>query len=412
MGRGISVQARTELLEVLRERYQGANRREKSRILDEFVALARCHRKHAIRLLGRPGVESTNEKSPSGKRIYNEAVREALVVLWEASDRICGKRLKAAIPALAEAMERHGHLDLDDELHQRLFSVNAATIDRLLAPVRREAGTCRKRRRRRKLSARIPVRTFADWTQPRPGFLEVDFVAHCGGVISGAYIHSLVATDVCSGWTEAIPLLVREQSLVVQGFAAIARQLPMPIRGSDSDNDSACKLIGKKRDGARVTKRYEKPATPCERLLAHEAVSEQAKTALRKHRGDLDPVALLHTIREAQSALAAISRPETYRGFNRVSLEHFLEQLPELWLQQEPDSTAKALFERLRAMYPDRFKGGQLRTLQRRVREWRGVMARQLVYGCLDDGEPWTIAPIGEFGGSLDGLDGQLALSQ
>ena len=95
------------------------------------------------------------------------------------------------------------------------------------------------------------------------------------------------------------------------------------------------RLIGKTRDGARVTKRYEKPATPCERLLAHEVVSEQSKTALRKHRDELDSVALLHTICEAQSALAAISRPETYRGVNRVSLEHFLEQRPELWRMGE-----------------------------------------------------------------------------
>ena len=72
-----------------------------------------------------------------------------------------------------------------------------------------------------------------------PGFLEADFVAQCGGMMSGAFIHSLFATDVCSGWTEAVPLLVREQSLVVQGIEAIAKQLPVPIRGIDIDNDSA-----------------------------------------------------------------------------------------------------------------------------------------------------------------------------
>ena len=85
----------------------------------------------------------------------------------------------------------------------------------------------------------VPVRTFADWNNPPPGFLEIDFVLHCGGPLSGSFIHSLVATDVCTGWTEAVPLLAREQSLVIEALEAIARQLPFPVLGIDSDNDSA-----------------------------------------------------------------------------------------------------------------------------------------------------------------------------
>ena len=84
----------------------------------------------------------------------------------------------------------------------------------------------------------VPVRTYDDWNRPPPGFLEIDLVAHCGGSLSGSFIHSLVATDVWTGWTEAVPLLAREQSLVVEGLEAIGRQLPFPIRGIDSDNDS------------------------------------------------------------------------------------------------------------------------------------------------------------------------------
>ncbi|MYE06669.1 MAG: transposase family protein [Chloroflexi bacterium] len=136
-------------------------------------------------------------------------------------------------------MERHGHLELDGEVRRRVLTVKAATIDRLLALVREEAGSGRKRRRKRKLNARVPVRTLSDWGEPLPGFLEVDFVAHRGGRLTGSFIHSMVATDVCSGWTEAVPLLVREQSVVVQGVGAIARQLPVAMRGIDSDNDSA-----------------------------------------------------------------------------------------------------------------------------------------------------------------------------
>ena len=88
------------------------------------------------------------------------------------------------------------------------------------------------------MGKRIPVRTYNDWDRPPPGFLEIDLVAHCGGPLSGSFIHSLVATDICTGWTEAVPLLAREQSLVVAGLEAIGQRLPFPIRGIDSDNDS------------------------------------------------------------------------------------------------------------------------------------------------------------------------------
>ena len=80
--------------------------------------------------------------------------------------------------------------------------------------------------------------TFADWNKPPPGFLEIDLVAHCGDSMGGSFIHRLVATDVCTGWTEAAPLLAREQSLVVAGLEAIAKQLPFPVPGIDSDHDS------------------------------------------------------------------------------------------------------------------------------------------------------------------------------
>ena len=140
-------------------------------------------------------------------------------------------------------MERHRRLDLDTEVRKRLLAASASTLDRLLKPVRATAGSRRKRRRRQLMGRRVPVRTYPvrtynDWDRPRPGFLEIDLVAHCGGPLSGSFIHSLVVTDICTSWTEAIPLPAREQSLVVEGLEAIGRRLPFPIRGIDSDNDS------------------------------------------------------------------------------------------------------------------------------------------------------------------------------
>jgi hypothetical protein len=492
----ISKQTKNELLEALRDRYQHSSKLDKSKILDEFVAIAHCHRKHAIRLL--TGVDPLAHELPAPpRRIYSEASRQALIILWEAADRICGKRLKAVLPDLIAAMERHGHLALDPIVRQHLLAISPATIDRLLAPIRGTAGRRRKRKRTTQSSRQIPIRTFADWSEPAPGFLEVDFVSHGGDSMQGTFLWSLVATDVCSGWTEAVPLLAREQSLVLEGLAILRRQFPVPIRGIDTDNDSAfinetlqgycqeehleftrsrayqkndqawieqkngsvvrrfvgyrrlsglvagqClaqlyrsirlyinyfqpsfKLRSKTREGAKVRKQYHKPATPCDRLLAHPAVSATAKEALRTELASLDPLEILRQIREGQAALAALSAGDLSHGSERESLEAFLAKLPGLWregevrpthrsearsprtwrtrkdpfetvwpevllwLQQDPELTAKSLMERLQRDYPGQFAEGQLRTLQRRIREWRRVMARTLVHACLDGGE-------------------------
>jgi hypothetical protein len=495
MKKYISKQTREELLRSVRQRYSRAVRIDKSKILDEFVAVAGCHRKYAIKLLG--AAENTEEvvmrTQVVGNRIYNEAIKEALIVVWEASDRICGKRLKAVLPEFVEAMERHGHMCLDPEVRSQLLSVSASTIDRILAPIRRKAKGRRKRRVTKKTSKKVSVRTFADWDEPAPGYLEVDFVAHCGGSMSGRFIHSLAVTDVCTGWIEAVPLLAREQSVVVEGLELIGHQFPVPIVGIDTDNDGAfinetlinyCsergveftrsrpyqkndqawieqkngsvirrfvgydrysglvagqtlahlynvvrlyvnyfqpsfKLLEKIRIGAKIKKRYDKPTTPCDRLLTHRVVHHDTKRALIEQRSQLDPLELLHRIRQAQSALASLSSsdPET---IEREELDQFLNALPHLWragearpthrqqstktrywrtrtdpfegawlqilewLQNEPDATAKSLFERLRVSAPEKYVDGQLRTLQRRIKDWRNIMAKNLVLGCGD----------------------------
>ena len=131
--------AKQELLATIRDRYRASSKREKSRILDEFIAVTGHHRKHGIRLLGQSGDDGEKLPTVKGRRIYDEAVREAVILVWEAADRICGKRLKAALPHLVESMERHGHLDLDPRVRQRLLAASAATLDRLLQPIRTPA---------------------------------------------------------------------------------------------------------------------------------------------------------------------------------------------------------------------------------------------------------------------------------
>lgn len=140
MSATISTSARRELLTALQDRYRHATREEKTRILDEYVAVAGCHRKSAVRLLVAvpttdPGRQATDTPS-HGHRIDAEAVREAVIVLWEAADRICGKRLKSLIPNLLHSMERHRHLTLDPAVRELVLRVSAATLDRLLTTAR------------------------------------------------------------------------------------------------------------------------------------------------------------------------------------------------------------------------------------------------------------------------------------
>ena len=188
-------------------RYSSAAFGDRIKILDEFVALTGYHRKHAIRLLREKA--STTQGTPARNRLYDEAVRQALIVLWEAADRICGKRLKALIPKLVDAMERHGHLDLDPVIKSKLVQISAATIDRMLADARLHIDGQRKRRKGVGAAIRrsIPVRTFADWRDPPPGFFEIDMVEHCGGPkTDGDFVHTLTLTDIATGWTECVAM--------------------------------------------------------------------------------------------------------------------------------------------------------------------------------------------------------------
>jgi len=237
-GRQLSLAARRELIQAIGERYRAASRTDKEKILDEFVEVTGFHREHAIRALREKTAEASSKSARS--RLYDEAVVQTLTILWEVADRICGKRLKPAIPALVEAMERHGHLALAPEIRERVLKVSAATIDRLLAPIREAS---RRGRRRTTLNTplrkSIAVRTFNDWNDPPPGFFEMDMVAHCGESVAGSHVHSLVLTDIASGWTEASALVVREQTLITVKADEVRARLPFAMLGLDVDNDSA-----------------------------------------------------------------------------------------------------------------------------------------------------------------------------
>lgn len=132
--------AKAALVDSIRSRYYEARKKDKSRILDEFVAITGHQRKNALRLLAAKQEANTAPPTIHGRKIYAGAVKEVLVTLWESSDRLCGKRLKAILPEQLRSMESHGQMNLDESLNELVLSASAATIDRLLRPVRASDG--------------------------------------------------------------------------------------------------------------------------------------------------------------------------------------------------------------------------------------------------------------------------------
>ena len=234
----VSTATKAELVAAIGDRYRASSRVERTKILDEFVAVTGYHRKHAIRLL-RPKTGAVGTAVRRVHRRYTAEVQRALIVLWEASDQLCSKRLKPIIPVLLPALERHGQLPIEEAIRARLLAISAATIDRLLSEVRLVARGGRRRRAGFSSAVRrtVPVRTFGDWNDPPPGYVEVDFVAHCGTSAAGSFVQTMVLTDVATGWTECLPLVARSGVLVIEALAAAMELFPFPLRGGDFDND-------------------------------------------------------------------------------------------------------------------------------------------------------------------------------
>src|SRR5271168_361624 len=472
---------------------------DKGRILDELCAVTGWHRKHAVRALAsHVGIspEARRQRSPT----YGATIRDALVALWEASDRICGKRLKVMVPTLLPSLEKHGRLKLNQADRELVLGVSAATIDRLLVETK-IAAAGGKRRRAGFYSAirrEVPIRTFNDWKGPPPGYCEVDMVAHGGTSVAGSFIQTLTMVDVATGWTECMPLVTRDGSLVVEAMKHAQSLFPWLLRGVDFDNDSAfmndvvvpwCreqklevtrsraykkndqafveqkngavvrrlmgygrfdgletarvmgrlyaaarlyvnffqpsfKLKEKRREGAKVIKRYHAPSTPCERALTHPKVTAAVKKRLRDQYRSLDPIALLAEIRATQGELGnrvdrraghargelgacKSATPATTTTFARTlgkmvkvgeprathrrpprpyktrvrmpsKLDPHIATIED-WLAAQPQLTALAIVCRLSEKYPEEFGTRQHSIVQRLLRALRRKAAEQLV---------------------------------
>jgi hypothetical protein len=228
-------------LNQLRVRYRQASKKERSIILDEFVKTTGYHRKHAIAVLNGRRKQVPGLIRRPRKKTYGPDVGDALVVLADLFDNICSKRLRAALDVEVPRLYEAGVLQVSLECYKKLLAVSPSTMDRLRSERQRMPG---KRRGFTKpgtlLKDHIPIRTWADWTEDRPGFCEIDLVDHSGGVtvVGSDHAWTLCFTDIHTAWTECVATPNKAQ---IHVFAAIQRarqRLPFSLLGIDSDNGS------------------------------------------------------------------------------------------------------------------------------------------------------------------------------
>ncbi len=229
-----------EYAAVQRERYLRATRAEKRQLLDEVVAVTRIHRKAAIRLLRRQPRVPTGLARAGRPRRYGPAVATAAEVLWQASGQIGAHRLHPFVPELLDRLTQCGELALAPAIDKLVRQASRPTLGRLLAPARaqfppRGATTTRPGTF---LKHEIPIRTFTDWDDARPGFVEVDLVAHCGTSTQGFYLYTLCAVDIATAWVELDAVWGKGQVRVGGAVEHLRRRLPLPLMGLDSDNGS------------------------------------------------------------------------------------------------------------------------------------------------------------------------------
>ncbi|MGH9169022.1 MAG: integrase, partial [Acidimicrobiia bacterium] len=222
-------------------RYQKGSKKAKGQVLDELGALTGWHRDHArkaLRVAAR-GAEVPRRR-PRRVPTYGEEVLAPVRKIWATLDAPAGKRLAPFMAEIVDVLERAGELRVDPEVKDKLLRISAATIDRLLAPERRRLQV--KGRSGTKpgslLRRQIAIRTFAEWNEARPGFLEVDLVAHDGGDPRGEFCQTLTLTDVATGWTECQALRNKAQRWVHEAMEGVRGLLPFPLLGLDSDNGS------------------------------------------------------------------------------------------------------------------------------------------------------------------------------
>lgn len=246
----LTMTERKKATAVVAGRYQKARKKAKVIILDEFTQLTGYGRKYASYVLRSHGrkirineqyvIQGDIRKKASRKKpkVYDSAVAEALKKIWYIMDCICGKRLAPILKEVVRRLERFREIRISRDVRQKLYRISAASIDRLLAKERRKHQI--KGRGNTKpgtlLKHQIPIRTFSDWNEQKPGFVEIDLVGHDGGDSHGDFAQTLDVTDICTTWTETEAVKNKAQLWVFDALKDVRQRMPFPLLGIDSDS--------------------------------------------------------------------------------------------------------------------------------------------------------------------------------
>lgn len=226
-----------EMAEALRIHYLKGRKKEKGRVLDQFCLATGYNRKSAIRLLR---TAPKAHKARGRRRVYGMDVVNALVKAWKAADGICSKRLAPFLPELVKVLIRNKELAISEEVRSQLVGLSPSSIDRLLKPFRRKwirrPHTSGHVRVPNSLKAQIPIRTFGEWSNVRPGSMQADLVVHCGDKLDGFCLYTMNAVDVYTSWTECRIVWGKGQSRVGGGAHMIRQSLPFQLRELHTDN--------------------------------------------------------------------------------------------------------------------------------------------------------------------------------
>ncbi len=248
----LTMKERKKATAIVAPRYQKARKKDKGIMLNEFIELTgygRCYASSVLRSHGKKVRISETKvlmgdvrKKAGGKRarLYDNAVLEALKRVWYIMDCICGKRLAPVLKEIVPRLERYREISIEVETRKKLLRISPATIDRLLAKERRKQ-TIKGRSNTKPgtlLRNQIPIRTFSEWNEQRPGFVEIDLVGHDGGDAQGEFIQTLDVTDVCTTWTETEAVRNKAQKWVFEALKDIRGRMPFALLGIDSDSGS------------------------------------------------------------------------------------------------------------------------------------------------------------------------------
>ena len=233
----MTIDERWKYLRKMKARYAQADRKERSRLLDEMEAVTGMHRKSLVRRLKGSLVRHPRHKERT--KTYQADVTDALRVIAASLDYPCAERLTPNLVWMAEHLTSHGELDITDEVLEQLGQISISTVGRRMATITQHQP------RRRRAPPRARNRALQDvpmgripWDVQEPGHFEVDLVHHSGPSASGQYVHTLQMVDVAIGWTERKAILGRSYVVMEDAFRSILERLPFMVREIHPDNGS------------------------------------------------------------------------------------------------------------------------------------------------------------------------------